>query len=242
MRILIADDEPLARARLVQLLAQLGAPYRLSGEAADGQQALAACRGGEVDLVLLDIEMPGMRGIEATRQIAELSSRPAVILTTAHAEHALDAFAAGASGYLLKPVRLEALRAALERARQPTRAQQAEPVEAGFLRATLGGGIQRIPLAEVFYLKAEQKYVLARHAGGTALLDDSLSTLEERIGAGFSRVHRAALVARARVRGLERGGDRSGAGRCYLRFQGIEDRIEVSRRHLAEVRDWFDAL
>lgn len=233
MRLLVADDEAPARARLSRLLMELG--HEVVAEATDGAQALAVCRSRPVDVALLDIRMPGMDGLACAAALAELPEAPGVIFVTAHEEHALAAFEAHAVDYLLKPVRGDRLARALSRAKALSRAQLAALAEPRpHLVATYRGGVQRIPIDEVLYLRAEQKYVLARHAGGEALLEDSLRALEERFGDRFVRVHRNALVARDAVAGLAK----DASGTCFVRLRGIADQLEVSRRHLPEIRAW----
>jgi len=238
MRVLIADDEAPARERLRRLLVEIGPPWRLVAEAADGAEALAACEAQPVDVALLDIRMPRTDGLACARALQALPTPPAVIFVTAYDEHALAAFDAHAVDYLLKPIRRDRLETALARARSLTRAQLSALDEARpppeYLVATYRGGLTRIAVDAVLYLRAEQKYVVARHAGGEALLEDSLRSLEERFADRFVRIHRNALVARDALVGLEK----DPAGSCHVRLRGIPDRLEVSRRHLPEIRSW----
>jgi two-component system response regulator AlgR len=192
-----------------------------------------------VDVVLMDIRMPDMDGLEAAAELARQETPPAVIFTTAYAEHALDAFEGQPADYLLKPVRPERLARALERARSFTRAQvhalaQREDDE-GYVCANFRGGLHRVPVDEVLYFRADQKYVTARHGDGELLLEESLKSLEQRFGDRFLRVHRNALVAYRWVVGLERDAE----GRSFIRLRGNGDRLEVSRRHLPLVRRWL---
>jgi two-component system response regulator AlgR len=236
VKVLIADDETPARERLRRLLAEIGPPWQLVGEAVDGADALALCRAQPIDVALLDIRMPRLDGLECAAALQDLPTPPAVIFVTAFDEHALAAFDAHAVDYLLKPIRRDRLETALQRAKILTRAQLSALAEArperDYLVATYRGGVRRIPVEDVLYLRAEQKYVVARHAGGEALLEDSLRTLEERLGDRFVRIHRNALVAREALIGL----DKDAAGTCHARLKGIPDRLEVSRRHLPEIR------
>ena len=232
MRVLVVDDEVPARQRLCALLADIGKPYRLVAEAGNGEQALALCDSEPVDLVLMDIRMPGMDGIDAAIRLAARDTPPAVIFVTAFEEHAVD--------YLLKPIRRHRLQAALERAAALTRPQlqalhtlqRAAPEQ---LSVSYRGGLLRIPLDQVIYFRADQKYVTVCHQGGEALLEDSLKSLEERYGARFLRIHRNALVAAEALVGLEKGAD----GHSYARLSGTDSLLEISRRHLAEVRRWL---
>jgi two-component system response regulator AlgR len=241
MRILIVDDEAPARERLRRLLSGLGGDYQVAGEAADGQAALDACSRLEADLVLLDIEMPGMNGLDVADRLAGFDPPPAVVLVTAYPEHALEAFERRVDDYLVKPVRRERLQAALERARKPSRPQRAalerpdsggESRRRSQLTASYRGGVQTVPVDEVIYLKAGHKYVTVHHEQGTILLDEALKALEEEFPDLFIRIHRNALVAWRSIAGLERDAE----GATLVRLQGREELLPVSRRHLAEVR------
>ena len=238
MKILIVDDEPPARARLKALLAELGAGP-VVGEAAHGAAALDAVAATGADLVLLDIRMPGMDGLEAAHHLAGLEHPPAVIFTTAYDDHALAAFDANAVDYLLKPIRRERLEAALAKASGLTRAQAAglaAAADGGAARthvsATLHGNLKLVPVDEVRYFRAEHKYVTARHPDGELVLDESLSALEEEFAGRFLRVHRNALVALPHVRALER----DAAGQHCVALDAIPETVEVSRRMLPQVR------
>jgi two-component system response regulator AlgR len=236
MNVLIVDDERLARLRMASLLDDLAAELSLRrvAEAADAEQALAWLRVNDCDVLLLDIQMPGTDGVQlAARLKAELPQPPAVVFVTAHAEHALAAFEVDAVDYLTKPVRLERLRAALQRAleRRPRVAE--EPV----LVVNDRGRVVRVPFDDVLYLKAELKYVTLRTATHTHVLDEPLADLETRLGARFLRVHRNALVARRAVRALERrpiDGDDEG---WAVRVAPVDEWLAVSRRQLAAVRE-----
>lgn len=237
MKVLIADDEPLARQRLRDQLEQLsrqGQPYRLVSEVGDGLSAVAAATAERPDVALLDIQMPGLDGIQAALGLAALEFPPAVIFVTAYDDHALQAFDVHAIDYLLKPVRTERLAAALERARLLSRAQrEALSMDPEALSVTYRGNLLRIPLGEVIFLRAEQKYVeVSYQGGGEALFDGSLKSLEEQYPGRFLRVHRNALVAPGFVRELVREGD----GQVTLGLLSTDQRLLVSRRHLAEVR------
>jgi two-component system response regulator AlgR len=234
MRILIADDEAPARARLASLLEELGPPWQLLAQAGNGEQALAACQAHDIELVLMDIRMPGIHGIAAAQRLAEGPHPPAVIFTTAYDQHALAAFDANAVDYLLKPIRKERLLRALQKARalSHVQLQALAELEGGeALTATHRGAMQRIPLAQVIYLQADSKYVRVRHAGGEALVEDSLVSIEERFPGRFLRVHRSTLVTPARIAGLVKQGE--GA---ELTLLGLSERLPVSRRHLPGVR------
>ncbi len=233
MRVLIADDEAPARARLAALLSAAGADHEVVAEAGNGVEVLEQCRRSAVDLVLLDIRMPGMDGITAALALAERPDAPAVVFVTAYEEHALAAFEANAIDYLLKPVRLDRLLRALAKARALNRRQQAALSEAaGYINASYRGGILRIPAQDVVLLRADSKYVEVWHGGGMALTEESLRALEERLPGAFLRVHRNALVAPDRVRQLHKGE----GGQLMLSLDGSDETVEVSRRHAPEVR------
>ena len=236
MNVLIVDDEPPARDRLRELLNRLS-DYEACGEAGNGMEALRLAVRVQPDIVLLDIQMPGLNGLETARRLAELAQPPAIIFVTAYGDYALDAFDAHAVAYLLKPVRLERLEQALANARRLNRAQlanlAAEPATTSrtHIRVRIGQRLELIALADVFYFQADQKYVTVRHRHGQALIEDSLKTLETELGSRAVRVHRNALAMTAQVAGLEKTTD-GGA----LIFHDIPDRLEVSRRHLTTVR------
>lgn len=240
MRVLVVDDEALARDRLSALLHELGDLYEVVGRAANGEEALQLFAERGADLVLMDIRMPVLDGLQAALALARSETPPAVIFTTAYEEHALQAFDAQAVDYLLKPVRKIRLLQALERARRPTLAQLSSLTPATDrmvpeITVNYRGGIQRVALDQVLFLRAESKYVTARHLHGEALLEESLKTLEMRFGDWFLRVHRNALVSRAALIGLERRAD----GSLYVCLRGCDERIEVSRRHQPQIRRWL---
>lgn len=242
MKLLIVDDEPNARTRLRRLIGKLEAPYEIVGEVGDGATALERCKVQAVEAVLLDIEMPGMDGLTVAKQLAQLDPPPAIILVTAYPQHALKAFEHGVQDYLVKPVRLERLRKALERIQLLTRPQhpaaseeQDSPPRRRHLSATRRGNIETVPVEEIHYLRAEQKYVSLYYAGGSLLIEDSLRTLEREFPDLFLRIHRNTLVARSQVQGLVK--DPTGGYRVRLRDTGAS--LPVSRRHLPEVRRWL---
>jgi two-component system, LytTR family, response regulator AlgR len=241
MKLLIVDDEPLARERLRRLLAELPG-WTVAGEAGSGEQALALIASVQPDLVLLDIHMAGMDGLQLARQLAETTAPPAIVFTTAFAEHALAAFDAAAVGYLLKPVRRDKLVEALARARRPTRAQLMAVAQAaqsggaadgrGFISAHTHEGHVRVPVSEVLYFLADQKYTTVRHLRGELVIDESLDSLEQRLGREFMRIHRKVLVQSRFVEKLERGLDLQ----HHVRLRDVSTRLPVSHRRLPELR------
>jgi two-component system, LytTR family, response regulator AlgR len=237
-RVLIVDDEAPARERLRSLLAEL-AETDVIGEAVTGEQALQRTIELAPDVVLLDVRMPGIDGIEAARHMSVLEQPPAVIFTTAYDEYAIKAFDARAVGYLLKPIRKEKLAAALAHARRLTRPQLHELANKTESRSHIAAkhreGLRLIPLDEVQYFLAEQKYTTVRHLKGEDLIEDSLRALEDEFGTGFVRIHRNALVS---VRYLERI-ERNADGQYFVRLRGCEAPLQVSRRMASELRERF---
>lgn len=214
MHILIVDDEALARARIRTLLADVqactGTGPHLISEAADAREAMAVLQAPgprAVELALLDIHMPGQDGLSLAHALRRLPQPPAVVFVTAHAGHAVDAFDLDAADYLTKPVRRERLQQALAKAARTTALQTAERDSSPVLLIQDRGATVRLPLSEVLYLKAEQKYVTVRTVGRSYILDGALAELEARHADHLLRVHRNALVARNALRSLERHDD-----------------------------------
>jgi len=242
MKVLVVDDERPARERLRDLLAALSA-YECCGEAGNGIEALRLAQTAQPDIVLLDIRMPGMDGLEAARHLAGLDRPPAVIFTTAYGEYALEAFDAHAAGYLLKPIHRNRLEDALANARIPNRAQLAgltaaaagAGVKRTHLCARLGGRLELIPLDDVLYFQADQKYVTVRHRQGEVIIEESLKSLETEFAALCLRIHRNALVVTGHLAGLEK----TPRGHFEVVFTGNSERLEVSRRHVAAVRHFL---
>jgi two-component system response regulator AlgR len=237
VKILIVDDEKPARDRLSRMVGELDS-HELVGEAVNGLEALGMAQSLEPDIVLLDIRMPGMDGIEAARHIAKLDEPPAVIFVTAFSDHALEAFETHAVDYLLKPVKQERLQTALDATIRPTRAQtsRSNGVLSGLeprqhICARVRGSLVLVPIENIYYFHAEQKYVTVRHTEGEVLIEDALKGLEAEFGDRFHRIHRNALVSLSRLAGMQSEDD----GQCVT-FRDIDDTLEVSRRHLPGVR------
>lgn len=234
MNLLIVDDEPLARSRLKRLAEQVPGCTVL-GEAGNGREAVELVGSLAPDVVLMDIQMPLMDGIEAARHISELQTPPAVIFCTAYDEYALEAFKVQAVGYLLKPVRAEELSAALQKLPKVNRVQARQLQQGGrrsHISARTHQGLVLLPLEQVRCFRSDQKYVSVLHPGGELLIEDSLKELEDEFAADFIRVHRNALVALRYVIALEKNEDGSAA----LLLDGMPEKIQISRRHLADVR------
>ncbi len=234
LRVLVVDDEPLARERLSHLVEELP-EVELAGVAASGEEALLLAGKLRPEVVLLDIRMPGMDGLEVAHHLARMPDPPAVIFTTAFEQHALAAFDAQAAGYLLKPVRPDKLRDALDRARRPTRAQLARIAEGTSgprtrIAVRARDELRLIPVEKIICFIAEQKYTTLRHDAGEELIEESLKALEEEFAARFVRIHRNSLAALAHIEGLERDGE----GHHVVRLRGGGS-LPVSRRLAPEV-------
>lgn len=240
LTVLIVDDELLARARLRTLLGDCSAPAaQVLAEAANAAQALAWLQHHPVDVALIDIHMPGADGLTLAQTLRSLAQPPAVVFVTAHAGHAVQAFELEALDYLTKPVRLERLQAMLQkvqRLRQVTRGLEPDlPEEVLLIQER--GRTERVPLSKVLYLKAELKYITVRTASRSYLLEGSLNELEEKYPTRFMRIHRNALIARHAVRALEKHHDADEGAGWAVRLDGVEERLFVSRRQLAAVRE-----
>jgi two-component system response regulator AlgR len=245
-RIFIVDDEAPARARMATLLSDIAAefPHELAGLAENGPTALAAIPDARPDIVLLDIQMPGMSGIEVAAHLGRLDPAPAVIFVTAFDTFALRAFEVHALDYLLKPVRAARLAEALRRAvtliaRPQTEAIAAGAAELGVKRAHFvipeRGRLTLVPVADVLYLRAELKYVTVRTRAREYVIEESLLSLEQEMGERFVRVHRNTLVARTAIAGVERGvPDASDPDKGQEAWQvvltGVDERLPISRR------------
>ena len=237
LAVLIVDDEPLARLRLRALVEACAEPRaQVVGEAGTVAEALRLLDTTACDLVLLDIVMPGGNGLKLADEIRRRPSAPRVVFVSAHSEHALRAFEVDAADYLTKPVRRERLQAALLRVAQ-RRAQEPSADLAGpMIVVSDRGRVLRVPVSELLYLKAELKYVTLCSVRGNWLLEEPLAELERRLGPGFLRVHRNAVVALAAVRALaRRGGDEADDGWQVQMSNG--DWLAVSRRQLPAVRE-----
>ena len=230
LSILIIDDEPPARARMRRLLSKIS-DCRVAGEAGSATVALQQLEQQAVDVLLLDISMPGLDGMALAHLLKTRDDKPLVIFCTAHTERALDAFDVDAVDYLLKPVRVERLQAALDKARlQLSHRQKSSAGE--WLRSTVAGKVRLMPLDTVVCLLAEDKYTTAVTSSGLAVINLSLVEIENRFPDSFLRVHRNSLVAKNRVRGLEKGSD----GHHHVVLDGADVRPQVSRRQLPQLR------
>jgi len=250
LRVFIADDEAPARARLKELLADIRGvlPTAVAGEAANGLEVIERLPGSGAQLLLLDIQMPGMGGIELARHLGGLESAPAIVFVTAHDRHAVEAFELNALDYLMKPVRADRLAAALKKAAAAGPAPRERLEKAGqhanagareFFSVTERNRIVLVPVGEVLFLKAELKYVTLRTKMGEHLIEEPLVAIEREFAERFIRVHRNCLVARAAIRGFERssgaeGGDEELHWNVVL--EGVAERLPVSRRQWPAVK------
>jgi two-component system response regulator AlgR len=240
--ILIVDDEAPARARLRQLLADIADefPHRVIGEAGDGVAALELLERAGADVVLTDIRMPRMDGIELAQQLAGLPAPPAIVFVTAYDEFALKAFELAAVDYLLKPARAPRLLEALKKARRLAGGDFRALAPAGRtrLRVVERGNVLLVPVADVLYLRAEQKYVTVHTAEREYLLEESLAHLEEEFGARFMRIHRNCLVAADAVAGVTReNGAENEEPHWALALKGVPEHLPVSRRQWPQVKE-----
>jgi two-component system, LytTR family, response regulator AlgR len=252
LKVLIVDDEELARLRMRSLLADCASPAaEVAGEAGSAAEALHWLAGNSADLVLLDINMPGLDGLQLAERLRALPTPPRIVFVTAHAHHALKAFEIDAVDYLTKPVRRARLQDALVRVAQRLGSTSAAvaavpaavPTEQPVLVVSDRGRVQRVPVADILYLKAELKYVTLRTPAHAYVLDDSLSDLEHRLGDTMLRIHRNALVARTAITKLERRapteagtGDGDAEG-WAVQVGATQEWLAVSRRQLTQVRE-----
>lgn len=245
LRVAIVDDEAPARSRLRDVLSDcaLRLPLEIAGEASNGREAVALLEHCDADVVLLDVRMPEMDGIEVAQHLLKLPDPPAVIFTTAYDEFALKAFEVHAVDYLLKPVRGSRLLEALERVRSlvPPKDEALRGLRAGprtHLSVNERGRIHLVPVPEVLYLKAELKYVTARTAAREFLLEESLTRLEEEFLGRFVRIHRNCLVSKDAIRGFERVAEPGGEGHWVVLINALEEKLPVSRRQQQLVREF----
>jgi two-component system response regulator AlgR len=244
LRIFIADDEEPARERLKELLGDIAAevPTSVVGEARNGLEAVDRVPASGAQVLLLDIEMPGIAGLEVARHLAQLENPPAVVFVTAHDRHAVEAFDLNALDYLLKPVRAQRLAAALKKA-----AAGGAP-DAERLARVAGGAreyfsvIERhrivlVPVRDILFLRAEQKYVTLRTRERQHLIEEPLTALEEEFAASFVRIHRNCLVARGAIRGFERASPAEEEPHWLVVLDGLEERLPVSRRQWPGLRE-----
>jgi two-component system, LytTR family, response regulator AlgR len=240
MKIFIADDEEPARERLKELLDDIAAevPSSVVGEARNGLEAIERLPESGAQVLLLDIQMPGMGGLEVARHLTGLEQPPTVVFVTAHDRHAVEAFELNALDYLLKPVRAERLAAALKKASSPKRDQlaKASQIAREYLSVAERHRIVLVPVREIIFLRAEQKYVTVRTRTREHLIEEPLVALEREFAASFVRIHRNCLVARAAIRGFERS-SADDEPNWLVVLDGLEEKLPVSRRQWPTLKE-----
>jgi two-component system response regulator AlgR len=244
LTVFIVDDEAPARNRLKELLADCDAqfPLQLVGEAANGRDALEKLAETPAEVVLMDIRMPQMDGIELARHLNKLDHPPVIIFTTAYDSYAIQAFEQRAIDYLLKPIRLGRLFDALSRARDmvPIRTEvlrELTPEPRSNLSAHERGKVLLIPIDQVLYLRAELKYVTVRTLEREYLIEESLTALEKEYSARFVRIHRNCLVAKNAIADFEKGGEEGESGWLMI-LEGLDERLPISRRQMSVVKEY----
>ncbi|HEY3073772.1 MAG TPA: LytTR family DNA-binding domain-containing protein [Burkholderiales bacterium] len=244
IRVFIADDESPARERLKELLEDIAAdvPTVVAGEAPNGIEALERLPASGAQVLLLDIRMPGMDGLELARHLSALDNAPAVVFVTAHDKHAIEAFDLNALDYLLKPVRAARLAAALKKAAAGGAPRRESLVRASgapreYLSVAERNRIVLVPVRDILFLRAEQKYVTVRTREREHLIEESLIALEGEFSGPFVRIHRNCLVARAAIRGFERTGGGEEEAHWQVVLDGVVERLPVSRRQWPAVRE-----
>lgn len=249
IRVFIADDEGPARERLKELLEDIAGelPTVVAGEASNGVEALERLPASSAQVLLLDIRMPGMDGLELARHVTTLENAPAVVFVTAHDKHAVEAFDLNALDYLLKPVRAARLAAALKKAINVGAPQRENLARAAggpreYLSVAERNRIALVPVRDILFLRAEQKYVTVRTKAREHLIEESLIALEREFTGPdlpypFVRIHRNCLVARAAIRGFERTGGGEEEAHWQVVLDGVPERLPVSRRQWPTVRE-----
>lgn len=242
MKILIADDEKLARLRLNSLIAECGDIFQVVAEAKNGVEAVQKWKQTQAEVLLLDIRMPEMDGLQVAQALLKFENPPAVIFTTAYDSHALQAFEAHAIDYLLKPIRKDRLIAALQKAQvfkqaqlQLLQAMLPSPDRRTHLCVQVAGDLHLLNLDEILYFHADSKYVTAKTRKKDYLLDDSLKALEEEFANLFLRIHRNALVSLRHIENLHKQED----GQVLVKFHDFDETLIVSRRLVAKVKACF---
>ena len=240
LNILIADDEAPARNRLRDLLADIE-NVALVAEAKNGKEAIDLALQTKPDLMLLDIRMPLMDGIEAAQHAQKLEPKPHIIFTTAFDAYAIKAFDLNAIDYLLKPIRLERLQAAINKAHalQPKQLVALKPLQK--IRSHLSiherGRVLLVPIETIIYLRAELKYITVRTFEREYLIEESLTNLEAEFGERFIRLHRNCLVAPLFITGYEKRKNVDDEQQWVAILKGIPETVAISRRQQHLVRE-----
>jgi two-component system response regulator AlgR len=221
--------------------------HQVIATAAYGQQAIEMVQFYQPDVVLLDIQMPEMDGLTCAQYLRQLEPSPAIVFCTAYDQHALDAFKSHAEGYLLKPIMQQELQQVLDQLTKLTQAQmsnlkQKEDMDNQAQRHQIAAktyrGVELVPVENIYYFLADQKYVTVRHKNGSVLIDETLKDLELEFGERFIRIHRNALVSVHYLEGLEV----INSGQYQVRCRELDERLSVSRRHLPNLRERIHKL
>ena len=245
MDIVVCDDEPLARERLERMLTHLG--HRVLGQAKNGIEALEMVEQEQPDVILLDIRMPEMNGLECAQKLSNLDTPPAIAFCTAFDQYAIDAFKTNAIAYLLKPIAMDDLSQALAKATKlnqaqlqalPTTEKDPEHQTRHHIAARTYRGVELIPLDDIYYFLADQKYVMVRHKNGQVLIDETLKDLENEFENNFIRIHRNALMSLKYLDGLELQSN----GQYQVRCKEIDEKLMISRRHLPLIKERIQNL
>jgi len=240
--VFIVDDENLARARLKRLLADDNL-YRVCGEAENGELAIQGVKSVEPDIVLLDIRMPGIDGLEVAEQLSKLDHPPAIIFCTAFDEYAIEAFKYRAIGYLLKPASSEELHQALTRAKQLSQLQIKEvrahnTEEKPNFIAHSWQGDELIPFESIYFFRSDHKYMTVFHQEGETLSDQTLKDLERLHPEELVRVHRNTLVNIKHVASVGRNNE----GQHYIQIRNSKLNVLVSRRHVSTLKQRLNSF
>ena len=241
MNLLIVDDEPLAQQRMQKLLSDIDTVKKIR-TANNGLQAIEACQQEKPDVILMDIRMPGMDGLEAAQHISKMDEPPAIIFTTAYDEYALEAFNANAVDYLLKPVRANDLKQSINKACSLNSAQlnvvKSQHEGRSNITAKISGNIKLIPVKDIIYFQAELKYVTVKYLEGETVIEDTLKELHKEFPESFVRIHRNAIVAKKFIQGIHR----DSSGRSFIVLSDDHYKLEISRRHLTEIKRLISQL
>jgi two-component system response regulator AlgR len=240
LKILIADDEAPARNRMRDLLTEIE-NVAVVAEAKNGKEAIDLALQTKPDLLLLDIRMPLMDGIEAAQHAQKLEPKPHIIFTTAFDAYAVKAFDLNAIDYLLKPIRLDRLQTAINKAHalKPKQLDALKPLQK--IRTHLSiherGRVLLVPVETIIYLRAELKYITVRTAEREYLVEESLTHLETEFGERFIRLHRNCLVAPKFISGYEKRLNQDNEQQWVAILKGIPETVAISRRQQHLVRE-----
>ena len=239
LNILIADDEAPARNRMCDLLSDIE-DVVVVAEAKNGKEAIDLALQTKPDLMLLDIRMPVMDGIEAAQHAQKIEPKPHIIFTTAFDAYAIKAFDLNAIDYLLKPIRLERLQTAINKAHalKPAQIAALKPLQKTRTHLSIHerGRVLLVPIETIIYLRAELKYITVRTAEREYLIEESLTNLEAEFGERFIRLHRNCLVAPPFIAGYEKRLNQDNEAQWVALLKGINETVTISRRQQHLVR------